>query len=298
MKVLIKTIIVLSLTVTSFQAYGSGATQNMGINMIQNGVATGVSVEYTVRNASSCGRTNFAACVRAALGAMQTLALLQQLVDTAGKQREFGMGDLPDINNLNGLCLNATSAGCTPDSLDLQLTDTPIGEALKTGDLDEFMNAVSQVENDVGSILSDLENKGYKVDQEAGTLTDPSGNTQSLQNLAKDSSSSAIPSAVMDALSSKLTAIGSASNIKNKIDKSSGNAVSNVGGIRAVDEFYDAKARGPASLKKKKKSKDDFLAAISDKAGEGAVGVAGDDIFKMIQRRYNKKKKSKEFIFR
>lgn len=297
MKNLIKALVILTLTFVSYSSFATGgATQSMGVSMVQNGVATGAAATYTSTNSAKCSSKNFGACIRAMMGALQIAQLLKQLFDTAGKQQQFGIGDMPSLDDLNGLCLNPESSGCTQDAIDLQISDTPMGEALKAGDYDSFLDAARQTQDDMNQVLSDLEAKGFKVDQEAGTFTGPDGRVQSLASLGNDPNASALPSNVSEALSEKLAALGTSGKT------GSAGAGGSGGGVKVIDEYIDGGLngkRGLASVEgKKKKKKEDFLAAMGDKAGEGAIGVAGDDIFKMIQRRYDKKKKTKEFIFR
>jgi len=304
MKNILKTLLIISLTFVSYSSSfaSTGNVQEIGTNMVQNGVATAGASAYTSQNSARCSSRRFSACIRAMMGALQIVQLVRQLMDSGQKQQAFGIGELPSLDDLNGLCLNPQSSGCTQDVLDVQISDTPIGEALKTGSVDDLLDAAKQTESDMNAILSDLESKGFTVDQEAGTFTGPNGQTQSLASLASDPNNAALPSNVSDALSNKLASIGeSASGSAANASKKAGGATG-PGGIKFVDEFLDDGLngkRGLASLKNKKdKTNEDFLAAMADKAGDGAVGVAGDDIFKMIQRRYNKKKKTKEFIFR
>ena len=295
MKSTIKKLIILSLTFVSSSSFASGAAQNMAVNMAINGVAAAVTATYTAVNLARCVSstpTDVTACINAGLGAVQTLLLAAQLSYTASQMAEFGEGELPSADGSNGLCLNPEASGCEQDALDLQVSKTPLGEALKTGDYESFLEASREIKKDTDKTLSALEKKGFKVDQEKGTLTGPDGKVQSLAGLANDSNLKPVPSNVSEALSKKLAALGK-----------SGSSGGSGGGVKVVDEFLDDdlnKKRGLSSLKgkKKRKTNEDFLAAMANKAGEGAIGVVGDDIFKMIQRRYNKKKKTKEFIFR
>jgi len=282
-----------------------GAVDHINTNMTQNVVATGASQVYVGKNSAQCGWRSPMPCIRAAMGIMQIAQLIMQLRNSHGKQQQFGIGTLPTPEDY-GLCLNPAASGCTQDPVDVQIADSPIGTALQSGDPDNFLSKLNESAEDLKRIEADLNSKGYFIDRGAGTITGPDGKPQSIASLASDPNYSSMPSSAASAVSSKIASIQKAANARSG-GSGSGNAknkgaAGGAGGLNFVDEFVDedlkAKKRALASLNKKKKTNEDFLAAMADKAGNGAIGVAGDDLFKMIQRRYNKKKKAEEFIFR
>ena len=279
-----------------------GATHQAGQQIASGVLAEGAAKGFIGAHKARCGSFNKWACVKAALGVVQLLQIGVNIYDTLTKMKKYSADGSIGLDNIDGLCLNPESSGCKPDSLDLQTSKTTLGKALKTNNIDNLLNATKETQSDMNDILSNLEKKGFKVDPVAGTLTMPDGQTQSLANLARNSKASVLPAHASKALSKKLAAI-------KKGGKGGGSRASGPkagGGVNTIyldeDLNKDLKAkRDLAHLKrknKKNKENEDFLAAMADKASDNAIGVAGDDIFKMIQRRYNKKKKSKEFIFR
>ena len=88
-----------------------------------------------------------------------------------------------------------------------------------------------------------------------------------------------------------------------KINGKAGRGLASTGGGGGTifkDEFYGGKSgkgsKFNGKTKKNKKAKD-LLAGLSDKdKAKSGIGIAGDNIFGMVNRRYEKKMKAKEFM--
>ena len=293
----------------NFSLADSGAVGSAETNMAQNLVGQAVAVDFVVKNAKRCGKKRYWACVNAALGVAQLSQMVQQFGKAKDVRDNFATNPFTgfDQNSL-GFCL-PPATGCSQDALDKSLMGTQLGSALSSADSGQLNKAISAVKKLNMDTIKDLEAQGYSVDLENGTITGPDGKSQSLNGDMN------LPSSMTSALNSRLDAIdknitnGGAANrsLASTVDGGKGSA-SKTGGsadgagaggstdLQFVDAFGESGASASSALKKREKTKQDLLAAMADKSQSGVVGMPGDNIFKMIQRRYDKKKKSAEFI--
>ncbi|MGH1468680.1 MAG: hypothetical protein ACRBBP_07350 [Bdellovibrionales bacterium] len=275
-------------------SYGVGGAAGAHAGRIQAVIAAGASGTYASTNAAQCGWRSPMPCIRAAMGIMQLIQMLQGARNSGmaasalinGAYDEFGFDP-----TAAGFCMDSTS-GCTPDGIDTALSG--FEDAFTTGE--GYEAAIDAMESDALAKLSAIEAKGFKVDTKAGTITDPSGKVTKFSDVK-----TSIPKSLSKAASSKLAGIQAALAGKTSA-KASKRGVASAGGAGGVifkDEYIGGGLGGSfgKKAKSKKDNKGEFLAGLSDKdAKKGGVGFAGDDIFNMIQRRYTKKLKAKEFI--
>ena len=250
--------------------------------------SVGASAAYSAAYAAICSPKAIPACIEAIKGILQAIQGGKGAADNARAGSAVTSGDFAQFEfepNEAGFCLDS-SKGCKADTIDNQLK--PFGDALKAGK--GFDDALSILNKNNEKKLSAFERKGFKIDRANGTVTDPSGNVTKLS-----STKTKIPASLKAALEKR-------ANARKKIASGSGRSVASTGGgISYKDEYY-----GGSSNRKKRKSKSDLdrekrkkslLAGLSDKDAQKAViGVHGDNIFGMVNRRYEKKTKSSEFM--
>lgn len=299
MKKIIIAIFTMSLAFHSTSLAGAGAVGAAETNMAQNIAGQAAAGTYVSTNSARCSSRNISACIRAAMGIAQIAQMIMQFGQAKDVRDDFGLDEFSGFDpNDMGFCLDP-STGCSQDALDTSVMDGPLGPALLSGDPDQLDQAMTELEKLNAQAQQDLEAKGYSIDTENGTVTSPDGSTQSL------SGGLSLPSDLDSALKSRLAAIdknitnGGTGAARGVASAGEGGGSGSGGGVEFKDEFIDGAGTNNALLKarkKREKTKEDLLAAMADKNQSGVVGMAGDDIFKMIQRRYEKKKKSSEFI--
>lgn len=293
----------MSLTVSAQEILGAANMANAQLGTGAVGVAT--SNAFVSKNAGRCSGWRFHNCLKAALGVMQIVQLLMNMRQTMGVRDDFSM---PGANWSNGgdtgFCFNTST--CSQDGIDVAATD--LEQALKTGSSKDYNDAFDKIEKNAMAALKDMEAKGFKLDQKAGIMTGPNGLKGSI-NDAKAQMGSKLSALSKSKLADvkeamRQAALARASSLKGKSGRR-GLAGSGAGSTNVVfqDDLSGALgggAYGKSNGAKNKNNKDGkgksgFLAGLSDKA-KGGVGVAGDNIFEMINRRYTKKTQQKEFI--
>lgn len=281
-----KIIALISVIVFSINTYASSSSDAIAVNIGKNVATTAAAAAFTATMTGTCNFFNPYSCAMIGVGLSLLSSLADQYSDSRNKYRQLSGSEYQDGPVNQGFCLTPTASSCTADAIDQSLIGTSLGNAIADGDSDQ----VNKLINGPGGILDNarkaLAENGYKLDEKAGTLTGPNGKTQNLSALANDPKKGPFANGKKIALEKKLKSIdkGSANKVKSKR-------------LKIVDSYIQTAdgSRQPASAKS---NNDDLLAAMGDTARKGAVGVAGDDIFKMIHRRYQKKMKSKEFILK
>lgn len=303
-------LIALSLQTSTVHA-GAGAVGAAEANMALNITGQALAATYVGQNIGCCygckSHRRYTSCVKVAAGLAQAVLLRKQFSQAKDVRNTFGLDEFTGFKPDDmGFCLDP-STGCSQDSLDSSIMSTPLGPALKSGDPEQLNKAMSDIEKLNTKTIKDLEAQGYSVDLDKGTVTGPDGKTQSLND------GMSLPSSLESAMQSRAAAIDK--NIANagntdgrglasegadgaKLKSANGSAqnATNFKNEFLDDDLGSRNSNLDGRFNKRKKTKDELLAAMADKDQSGSVGMAGDDIFKMIQRRYDKKKKSSEFI--
>ena len=163
----------------------------------------------------------------------------------------------------------------------------------------------NNIKNEVGRLKREMARNGY--DLENGILNGPNGESLDLSKL----DGSMDPSALAASSGFDANAIGEVqkalakanakgmNKYKNKIAKLKMRTVTGGGGGRRP---ASAKGSGAPNfdlsglLKKKKNKKKARIAGLQKKLGDTPIGVAADNIFDMIKRRYRAKHQRKEFL--
>ena len=260
---------------------GSGSAQ---VAQMANISTAGAAGAYSSANYAACSSSNYPACIQGIMGALQMMQSLSGASNSGATGAGLHSGDYGNFTFdpvSNGFCFDA-SAGCTPDGVDNQLAvmETPF----KTGQ--GYDEALEELKIDAANKLKAFEKKGFKVDSSNGTITGPNGETTSFADAA-----SKVPKDFGDKANQKFAGV---------LKKMNGNSrgPASAGKVVFKDEYY-----GGSSPKKKIKAdnsidkKKSLLASLTDKdAKKGAIGIAGDNIFGMVNRRYIKKTKSAEFL--
>lgn len=276
-------------------ASGSGNAQ---MTQMLNIATAGAAGAYSAANFAACPPHNYPACIQGIMGILQMIQSLMGAANSGQTGADLLNGDYGGFTfdpGANGFCFDA-STGCTPDAIDGQLTG--LDTAFRTGE--GYDDALAKLKNDAANKIKEMEKKGFKIDSAKGLITDPSGKTTTFAAAAAN-----VPKNFGDAANAKFA--GVIDQIKEQDKKrglaSEGGAAGSggAGGIAFKDEYYgggdgfgSGKGKKGKSDKDKKKS---LLASLTDKdAKKGAIGIAGDNIFGMVNRRYIKKTKSAEFI--
>ena len=160
--------------------------------------------------------------------------------------------------------------------------------------------------------LKKLAKMGYKLNPEKGTVTTPKGEIpmsafNSAEGMAKagyDKASIAAAQATIEKLNADAAAkYGSRANVVSMGTAFRGGGGSRSGGSEAgrftgSGDDEDSMATYLASLKKKMHRKRDpaSMAGMKRMTGGEPIGVAMDNIFEMVHRRYQKKRKENAFI--
>lgn len=271
----------------------SGASGQANMSMVTNVVGAGVAAVYTKQKAAQCGTFNKSACWQAGLGALQTLSFIMGAMNSMNTRDALLNGDFTGVTfepKDSGFCFNGN--GCSPTSLDRTLVD--FDDPFKTGKGVDL--ALQKLKTKLDKSKAQLAQKGYSIDEGTGVITGPDGKkvkSSKLGNPALGSSLSKTYSQRVAGVKKALEAKGKRGTSKRAIASAAGSGLG--GGVIFKDEFIDGS--GASKIQKKREDVDGLLAGLSDKnIPSGSVGFAGDDIFKMLQRRYKKKNSAQEFI--
>lgn len=273
---------VLFLPQVSFSAQGA---LNSQIAQGANLAASGLSSAYSGAQAAMCAPPDrIPPCIEAIKGILQMIQSLKGAGNSGSTGSTLANGDFGQFDfdpNEAGFCLDP-SKGCKPDLIDKQLVG--LDKSLKAGD--SLEKAIDGLTQDAEKKLAGFSSKGFKIDRANGTITGPNGK---VTNLA--SSKTKFPKDLSDLANKKI------SDIRSKLGGRSPASGGSGGGVVFKDEYVGGSGSKKFGSRLKKKKKNSLLAGLSDKdAKNGGIGVAGDNIFGMVNRRYQKKTKSAEFL--
>ncbi len=177
------------------------------------------------------------------------------------------------------------------DGKDFKL-DLPDGSSYSGTGLNSQMTAT----------LNDLAKQGFKYDKNAGTVTAPNGQKLKLSDLGGSASSiasatglpqSAIEKALADvnAANKKIAAKFDANKVKLSFSGGGGGSGSGAG----TASLASSGAPNFGSLFSSPKPAQAKIAGLQKNIGGQPVGIAQDNIFNMVQRRYEEKRKTEFF---
>lgn len=264
-------------------SFGQGAADASKFAQAANFAAAGGAGAHAATNAAACSPKNVPACIQAILGIIQQIQSLKGAGNSGSTGSALANGDFGEFDpNEAGFCLDP-SKGCKPDLIDKQLVG--LDKSLKAGD--SLGKAITDLTADAEKKLAGFAAKGFKIDQANGTITGPNGKVTTIAN-----SKTKIPKSLSDLANKKIANIRASLGGRSLASGSSGSS-----GVTFKDEYYGGSGSKKNASKLKKKKKNSLLAGLSDKdARNGGIGVSGDNIFGMVNRRYKKKTKAAEFL--
>ncbi len=288
-------ILVLGMSLMGPHALYAGGSTDANISRATNLVGAAASSVYSAKKFSCCNPKGIWCCIEGVLGALQALEMFRGAVNSGSVAKALNNGSYDGLGFdpiKAGFCFEEKN-GCTSDDIDSTLKG--FKEAFKTGK--GYGDEIFKMEKKALAQLAEIEKKGFKIDKKARTITDPKGEVFSLdgaQGLKIPKSLSKIASNKVEGVQSLLN------NKKTGQGKAAASAGTSSDGVIFKDEFALNLGNSGALNNKKRKplgeNKKKFLAGLLDKDTKGGVGFSGDDIFKMIQRRYRKKIENKEFL--
>jgi len=311
----IKTLLSLLVGLTLMPQTGfASASGSARATQILNIATAGAAGAYSAANFSRCGPPgSFYYCIQ---GIMGTLQMLQSLMgaansgDTGAALLNGDYGSFEGFPPIGDVLCPASSTTCTPDAIDNQLAD--FNTPFQTGE--GYPEALEKLKQDALNRLKTAEKKGFKIDRKNGVIVGPDGKkttfaeaaSQVPKNLGQDAQQKFSGAVAKLSGGSSGADRGLASTEEGKVGAQSktgkgfgadGASKAGGGSTSVASDSYGLGSGSSLGKKGGKGKKKSLFASLSDKdARKGAVGVAGDDIFGMINRRYIKKTKSSEFF--
>lgn len=275
----------------------NSGSANAHMNVLQNMVAVGTTGAFAAVNYAHCNPPKgIPNCILAAMSVAQMGMNLANMFSSTGTRDQLAATDF-DWSNPDWQAQLGTLDNPGDEFVSEFLT------AGQTGSTDDILSAINRTQDKLDSQLADIESKsGISVDTEKGVVNFPDGTSKPFSDFSDQFKPS---QAALDLQKKRLDALNN-SNLAKTLAGSGDGTSGGGGGVAVVDEVIDLGgggsgfgfgkgSRGLASTDGDGKNNDDFLAALSEGA-QGGVGVAGDNLFKMMSRRFNSKKKKEEFI--
>lgn len=288
-KLFIVPVLVLTLGAASpALAAGAGSTANgLGISEVAN---AGINGAIGAANAPRCFKTppDPTACVTMVLSFLQLAMSLMQSGDSFDARDMISPGT--DWSLDPGIIDSDDNP--IPGHLDPGWLD-PLKDAMKTGSKSDYEKAKIEMEKKAQPYLDKLAQMGYKMDPATGKLTGPNGPID--------------PSSFMGDAGAEKFLAGLANKL-GELDTSGGGGMiagssgaggagfgarglagdDSSGGKSGVDDFLDKLKKGDVDGSK--------LSGMSKGTGDDRLGVAMNNIFRMIQIKYTAIDKDKKFL--
>lgn len=271
-------------------AQGAGGSTIANSAGMMEGVNAGVNGALGAQNAAKCSPKNPYPCVVAALSFAQLAMSLMQMMGSMGGRDSLAPG--ADWSGDPGILVQET----IPDGFDTGWLD-PLKNPIESGKLNDYENAKIQMLNKAKPHLDKLEKAGYKVDMNTGMVTGPNGPVDGAGFNIADQGAAAYLESIGKSLG-ELDMSGGGGMIaldgggvgagggygRNVASDGSGS------GGSGVDDFLSNLKKGDVDGSK--------LSGMSKNTADGdRIGVAMNNIFKMIQNKYTSIDRTKnEFL--
>lgn len=270
-------------------ASGGGASANSaGVQEILNAATNGA---IAAANAPPCFKTppNVTSCILMALGFAQLAMSMMQSGGSFDGRDVLAPG--VDWSLDPGIIDNDSNP--IPGHLDDGWFD-PIKDAMKTGQKSDYENAMNQLKNKSQGYLDKLEKMGYKVDMNTGMVTGPNGPIDPSSVNFSDAAAEKYLAGLAGKLGELDTSGGGG-----MIASGAGGAGAGFGrGLAGDDDESGSKSGVDDFLKKLKNGEVDGskLSGMSKGMGNDRIGVAMNNIFRMIQVKYTSIDKDRKFL--
>jgi hypothetical protein len=253
-----------------------GASQAAKGAAAQQAIAMGMSLAMAGYFYSQCSSTNKWACVFAALSAAQAASLALSSKTNSGVADQLASRDQSYAFNdgVTGANNDGTSSGGTSVMADAQ------------------------------KIMAEMSEKGYKVSPDGKTMTFPDGRSVATSAITDEGALSSAGFSESDIQAGRATLAAGVSKANDKMravqmTAEGGGGGGGGSGRSVADDGSGGPGKGHGgnfNFGQKKDPKKPNLSGMSKNFGSDKIGVAGDDIFEMITRRYKARDAADNFI--
>jgi hypothetical protein len=316
MNTLAKQILFTSLLISSLQVFAKGPTLNGQMDystptnttsgsksgsaaaLISKVVTVGVAGYTGSRCVSSSGK-DWMACVMAA----QSIVQITKSSDGSDNANNYGAQYKP-IDPYAANSPNGTQLPYDPNNLNDPNNPNAAGASGDSAKNDPYKGLTANEKSQLQKLRSDLAHAGVSFDDTAGTIKLSDGKVLPLKSSPADLKAAGFDGAQIDktlsdvqAFGSKLAAKATAENggvpaltFGNPGGGSRGSANGNATNNNSNIDLNAFGGRKPTAIDKQ------GVAGLSRKLGDESIGVKGDNIFEMVNRRYRAQDKQNAFL--